>query len=134
MNKALWAAAILLALAFAFGGFMKATADFPQMIERMPWVAGVPWWVTRLAGVSELLGAIGLILPAATRIKPQLTGVAALGLALVMVLAAALHLSRGEYSAIAINAVLGGLAGFVAYGRLKLSPIEPKVKTAAATA
>ena len=36
---------------------------------------------------------------------------------LVMVFAAVFHITRGEYPAIAINAVMGGLAAFVAYRR-----------------
>ena len=69
-------------------------------------------------------GAIGLILPAATKIKPTLTPLAALGLLTIMILAMAFHLSRGEAQALPINMVLGGLAAFVAWGRTKKAPIR----------
>jgi hypothetical protein len=84
----------------------------------------MPLAVVRFIGVSELLGAMGLILPAATKIKPFLTPLAALGLLTIMILAMAFHLSRGEVQATPINIVLGGLAAFVAWGRTKKVPVR----------
>jgi len=43
-----------------------------------------------------------------------------------MVLAAGLHLSIGEPQYVAINAVLGATAAFVAWGRLKKAQIAPR--------
>ncbi len=71
----------------------------------------------RLIGVSELLGGLGLILPAATGIAVLLTPIAAACLAFVMVLAAATHIRRKEPPGVAVNAVLFLLAAFVAWGR-----------------
>jgi hypothetical protein len=70
-----------------------------------------------------MLGAAGLILPAATGIAPWLTPLAGLGLVLTMVGAALTHARRGEYSNIGTNIVLLVLAAFVAYGRWMLAPI-----------
>lgn len=78
------------------------------------------------SGTAEILAAFGLILPAVTRIRPGLTPLAGAGLVLVMFGAAIFHLTRGEFINIATNLVLAALAGFVAYGRWRLSPIEPK--------
>jgi putative oxidoreductase len=86
----------------------------------------VPRWLVRFIGTSELLGALGLILPAAMRIKPVLTGFAALGLLTIMVLAALFHASRGEFGMLRVNSVLGALAAFVAWGRLKKAPIPAR--------
>ena len=77
----------------------------------------------RFIGVVELLGALGLILPAATRIMPKLTPLAASGLLVVMVLASVTHISRGEYPMIIANVVLGALAAFIAWGRLTRAPL-----------
>jgi hypothetical protein len=77
-------------------------------------------------GVCELLGAVGLILPSATRVLPVLTPVAASALTLVMVLAAGTHFSYGELPVIGVNVVLGGLAAFVAWGRFRRAPIAPR--------
>ena len=70
-------------------------------------------------GVCEGLGGIGLIVPAMTRVAPRLTPITAAGLAIIMILAAGFHIARGEYSFfLPINLVLGGVAAFIAYGRL----------------
>jgi hypothetical protein len=60
-----------------------------------------------------------------TGVKPKLTPFAALGLTLVMILAAAFHVVRGEYNFVPINLVLGGVAAFIVYGRLYVRPIAP---------
>ena len=77
----------------------------------------------RAIGVSELLGAIGLILPAALRIKPILTPLAASGIAVIMILATAYHIYAGEPP---VTIAFFLLAAFVAWGRFKKVPIEPK--------
>jgi putative oxidoreductase len=45
----------------------------------------------------------------------------------VMLLAAVFHIGRGEWFALPVNFVLGGLAAFVAWGRLRRAPIFPRV-------
>ena len=67
-----------------------------------------------------------VILPAATRIKPWLTPLAGAGLTVIMVLAAIFHATRGEWPMIGINATLGGLAAFIAWGRFKKAPIRAR--------
>ena len=47
-------------------------------------------------GACEFLGGAGLILPAMTGVKPKLTSFAAIGLTLIMILAAIFHIVRGE--------------------------------------
>lgn len=127
MNIALWIVQILLALAFGASGFMKAFMPIDQLGAQMAWVNDVnPLLMVRLPGIAEVLGAIGLILPSALRIQPRLTVYAAYALALVMVLAAIFHISRGEYSDLVPNIVLLALSLFVGYGRTKLAPIEPR--------
>ena len=72
-----------------------------------------------------MLGAVGVVLPALTRVQPKLTPLAAAGLVVVMVLAMANHIMAGEFM-IVPNLVLGGLAAFVAWGRFKRAPIAPR--------
>jgi putative oxidoreductase len=74
-------------------------------------------------GVAEILGAIGLILPAITGIAPWLTVTAAAGLVVVMVSASTFHASRREYSNIGMNVVLLLLAVLVIVGRLTFAPL-----------
>ena len=69
---------------------------------------------------------MGLVLPSLTRILPRLTPIAAKGLLIIMILAAGHHLMNGEAKFVPVNAVLGGLALFVAWGRWKKAPIPPR--------
>jgi len=126
LNIALWGVQILLGLAFFGAGLMKATTPVEELAANMPWVQGAMGSYVRFIGVSEVLGGLGLVLPAATRIKPGLTVLAALALAVVMVLATVTHVVRGEFDVIAFNLVLGGLAAFVAWGRAKKAPIAAR--------
>ena len=117
MNIVLWIIAGVLALAFAAAGFMKATAPKEKLAESMDWVEDFSPATIKLIGVVEILGAIGLVLPAALDIAPALTPLAASGLTLTMVLAALTHLRRKEHQMIVVNVVLGALALFVAIMR-----------------
>jgi uncharacterized membrane protein YphA (DoxX/SURF4 family) len=117
MHVFLWIVQVLLAAAFGMAGVMKATQPKEKLEPRMPWVQDFSPGTVRFIGIVELLGALGLILPAATGIVPVLTPIAAAGLAVVMVLAAATHIRRKEPSGVAVNAVLFALAAIVAWGR-----------------
>lgn len=117
MNIVLWIIAAVLAAAFAAAGFMKATTPKEKLAENMGWVDDFSSGTVKLIGVVEILGAVGLVLPAALDIAPWLTPLAASGLALTMVLAAVVHARRKEYPLIGVNVVLGGLALFVAVMR-----------------
>jgi putative oxidoreductase len=122
----LWIAQILLFAAFAMAGFLKTTTPLDQLAGMMPWVGAVPGGLVRFIGCAELAGAIGVLLPAVTRVQPGLTPLAALGLLTVMLLASIFHLSRGEAQVLPTNAVLGGLAAFVAWGRSRRAPIAAR--------
>ena len=111
---------------FLFVGAMKAFQPVEFLHANMPWSNDVPLWVPRLAGYSEIVGAIGVILPAVTRIKPILSPLAAAGLGVVMALAAFFHWSRGEFPESIPVLVLVALASFVAYARWKIVPITPR--------
>ncbi len=128
MHVALWIVQSLLALAFAGAGATKLFTPIAELATKGMggWVVDSPDALIRFIGASEVLGAIGLIAPAATRIAPKLTPAAAAALALVMVLAAGTHASYGEYTAVVPNVVIGGLAAFVAWGRLVRHPITAR--------
>ena len=88
-------------------GAMKATQPIAVLVDTLGWPAAVPAALVRVIGVAELLGGLGLILPAATRVKPMLTPLAGVGLAMVMLLATIFHISRGELGALPLPLVLG---------------------------
>lgn len=115
LHIGLWVLQVLLALFFAMAGWAKITTPYNELAAGMAWVAAVPEWLVRFIGVAELAGAVGLILPAALRIKPILTPMAAVGLFIIMVLAAIMHLMRGE--PIMTNVLIGVVAAITAWGR-----------------
>lgn len=125
LNIGLWVAQVLLAVAFGMAGTMKTTKPIAELVKAMPWVSDAPALI-RFIGLAELAGSLGLLLPSLTRIKPRLTPLAALGLVVVMVLAALFHIARGEVAAVPVNLALGGLAAFVAWGRGRKAPIGPR--------
>lgn len=124
MNKLLWGVQGLLAVAFIMGGGMKVVTPATELAQQMNWVNQVPVTVVRVIGLLEVLGAIGLILPAALKIKPQLTPIAAAGLALTMLGAIFTHLVLDEPEQIVPGLILGSLASFVAWGRTKKVPLH----------
>jgi putative oxidoreductase len=124
-NISLWVVQVLLALAFGMAGIMKTTRPIADLAKNMNWVADLPSLV-RFIGASELAGAIGLLLPSLTRIAPRLTPLAAVGLVTVMILAAAFHISRGEFAMMPPSVILGLLSAFVAWGRFVKAPILPR--------
>ncbi len=117
MNITLWIIQALLALVFLMAGFMKTFRPLDALAQRMSWVSKVPSPLVRLLGISEWLGAIGLILPALTQILPWLTALAAVGLALIMIGATVFHASRREFPGAGFTVIILILAVFVAYGR-----------------
>lgn len=117
MSIALWVLQILLALMFLMAGVQKSFRPEEKLHESFPWAQDFSLGTVRFIGVSELLAAVGLILPAVTGIWPILTPLAAVGLAIIMLLAMVVHYRRNEYGAIGFNAVLLILAVVVAWGR-----------------
>ena len=122
MNIALWIVQVLLAGMFLMAGVMKAF-QYERAKASLPWVKDVPRGLTTFIGISELLGGLGLLLPAITGTLPWLTPLAGAGLALIMILAIGFHASRREMPAIGFNLVLFVLAAFVAYGRFLIVPL-----------
>lgn len=128
-NVLLWALQILWGVFFSFTGFGKVLAADPavwhRMVHQVAWFSAVPQGLFVFIGLCEGLGGVALIVPTMTRIAPKLTPIAAAGLALIMVLAAAFHIARGEASFfVPVNLILGGVAALIAYGRFAL-PIAP---------
>lgn len=118
MNIALWIGQVALAGIFALSGVLKSTQSRDRMIETGQTAAKiVPLPFMRVAGVSELVGVLGVILPWATGIARVLTPVAAVGFAVIMVFAATIHSRLREPRAIATNAGIFVVAVLVSWGR-----------------
>ena len=114
MTYVLWIVQAVLAILFLFAGGMKLVLPLDALYAQMP--LPLPGIFLRFIGACEVLGALGLILPGITRIRPELTSLAARGLVLIMV-GAAMFTPPESLSLAAIPLVIGLLAAFVAYGR-----------------
>lgn len=118
MNLTLWICQIMLALVFAGSGVAKSTMSRERLLATgQSGIALYPMPVVRFTALSELLAAVGLLLPWATGIAPLLTPLAAVGLCVVMVGAAVAHTRLHEPWSVAANGVLFALALLVAVGR-----------------
>lgn len=115
MEIAYWVVAVLLGVFYLYAGGKKVVQSQEQLAPMMAWVDTVPMWLVRCIGVVELLGVVGLVLPPLTGVAPVLALVAAIGFAVLQVLATGLHLSRGEVKEIGLNIVLIALAAVAAW-------------------
>ena len=109
MNIVLAIAALAVSAFVAFGFFkagkFKATASRETMLQAgFGWIQKLPTGVVRLIAWLELAGAAGIVLaPLAAYFVPGfawaalLGQLAAAGLALTMVVAALMHIARGEF-------------------------------------
>lgn len=120
MNTALWIVAGLLAVAYlASGGGKlilpkKKIADFGASAR---WVEDFSPGSVKAIGAFEILGAVGLILPATLDIAPALVPLAALGLVLIMTGAVITRIRRDEFTFMLADLAYLVLAAFVAWGR-----------------
>ncbi|MEU0881427.1 DoxX family protein [Lentzea sp. NPDC005914] len=119
MNIALWVVQGLLAAAYLAAGLMKLFRSREQMVASgsFEWAKDMTDGAVKAIGAVEVLGALGLVLPELTGIMPVLTPIAAVGLVIVQVFAARVHLKLGETKSLPVNMVLLLLAAFVAVGR-----------------
>ena len=123
MNILLWVLQVLLAVAFLAHGllFLFPPAAFVDQMN-----ASLPRWFQLFLGVAEILAAVGLTLPGATRIQPWLVWCAAAGIMIVMISATVFHIMRGETSSAVTTFLLLLVATFVAYTRWRVMPIRPR--------
>ena len=121
MNVVLWIAHVLRALMFLIHG--RTMVQPPAQVQAgMSYVQDLSPGLRRFISVVEILASIGLVLPPLVNIAPILAPIAAAGLVIVMLLAAAYHVPRRERPNIVLNLGLAPLALFVAYGRCVLVP------------
>ena len=112
----LWMLQGLLMFVFVSSGVGK----FVMTAEEMAGPVALPLWFLRFIGGAEVLGGVGLLLPAATGITPGLTRLAALGLAAIMVGATATTLMGEPKTLAALPVVVLCLVSYVAYARREI--------------
>jgi uncharacterized membrane protein YphA (DoxX/SURF4 family) len=110
----IWILHILVALFFIIAGANK-TFNFEKAKESLPWTKEYPKSFVLFIGIAELLGAIGLILPIAIDVLPIFTPLAAIGLAVIMLLATLFHIRRKEIKVIPLNIILLVISLLIAF-------------------
>ena len=108
------AAQVLLAAVFCVLGAAKVTQPMPVLVQQFGWPGALSEPVVQAIGVLELLGALGLLLPALIRIRRELTRLAALSLMHLMLVAGLYHLTQREIFDLPGPLILGALAAYVA--------------------
>src|SRR5215208_1517868 len=114
LDIVLWSVQGFLALFFLAAGTPKISG---RGIQKWTGFSDLPRSQVVFIGLAEVLGAAGLVLPMATGVLPWLTPLAAVGLAIIVLMATGFHLRADER----LNAVETGLwaaiAAAVAIGR-----------------
>jgi hypothetical protein len=117
INLVLWSVQVFLALFFLGAGAPKILG---RGMERWTGFAEMPRSQVVFIGLAEVLGAMALVLPMATGVWPWLTPLAAVGLAIIVLMATGFHL-RADERLNALETVLwAGIAGVIAIGRWDL--------------
>ena len=120
----LWCAQGFLALFFFAGGAPKVLG---RGIDAWVGFSDLPRGEVILVGVMEVLAAVGLIFPEATGILPWLTPMAAIGLAVIGLMAAGFHARANEWLNILETSLLASIAAVVTIGRWDLVTARPDI-------
>lgn len=117
-GRTVWVVQVMLSIVFAVLGVMKLVMSIESLAQFMIWPAQVAPWLVRFNGAAELIGALGLVLPAITGIAPWLMRWAAFGLAAVMVLALGYNLMLFQGVMLLPNLILLVMALYVGVRRM----------------
>jgi uncharacterized membrane protein len=125
LSRALWILQVLLAVFFALGsGVPKLLIPVDQLPMPIPLPQAFVWFI----GTCEVLGALGLLLPGLTHVRPGLTPLAAACLVVLTICAAVYQLLAHQTESAVFALVIGALAACVAYGRWRLVPLRAQPK------
>jgi hypothetical protein len=117
LHHLLWGVQAFLALFFLGAGVPKISG---RGIDRWTGFSDLPRSLTVFIGTVEILGAAGLVVPMATGVLPWFTPLAAVGLALVVLLAAGFHLRADERLEAVESGLWASIAAVIAIGRWSL--------------
>jgi uncharacterized membrane protein YphA (DoxX/SURF4 family) len=118
MNTIFWILQALTAAVFMYSGINKSIYSEQTLVSKgQTGVQGLPVGWIRFIGITEIIGAIGLILPVALKILPSLTMISATGFAIIMILAVRIHYKRAEPRCVVNNLILLGLCVAIAWYR-----------------
>lgn len=125
MNTALWITAGVVAAGFVIGGtalLLLPKEKYRALGANQHWVDDFGNGHLKTIGTIKVLGAIGLVLPAAVGVAPLLAPIAACGLMLFMAGAATTRLRRSEWAYMAGDIAFIAVFAFLAWGRFAVAP------------
>ena len=131
LNASLWTLQVLLGLFF---GLASGAPKLILPIEQLSMPLPLPHAFVVAIGVAEMLGALGLILPGLTRVRPWLTPLAAACLVLLTICASVYQVLGQQPGNAVFALVIGALAGVVAYARWRVAPLGGQPLAAAQAA
>jgi uncharacterized membrane protein len=118
MNVLLWVLQGLVSLVFLFSGGVKLVMSTEAMQKMSPPNSiMLPGAFVKFIGVMEILGGLGLILPGLTKLRRNLTPIAAFCLLIIMIGAVVITIMGPGVGAAIIPFVVGILCAVIAYGR-----------------
>ena len=117
LNLVVWSVQGFLALFFLGAGAPKIIG---RGLEQWTGFSDQPRPLVIFIGFTEVLGAAGLVLPMATGILPWLTPLAAVGLAVIVLMAAGFHIRADERLNALETALWASIAAVVAISRWDL--------------
>lgn len=122
MNTILWILQALSSTIFMYSGICKSSLPIKKLVyeKGQTGVEFLSLPLVRFIGVSEVLGAIALILPVWLNILPFLTPASAILLAVIMLPAGVIHYKRKEPKNVLTNVILFSICLFIAYERIVL--------------
>ena len=120
MNTLLWILQVLMSAAFMYSGINKSTFSIRKLVyeKGQTGVENLSLPFVRFIGISEILGAVGIILPWWLNILPILTPVSAILFAFIMIPAAIIHYKRKEPKNVLTNVLFFCICIFITYGRI----------------
>ncbi len=122
LNITLWILQWALGISLIGAGVFKLALPPEQAFEIFPWGADIGILFT-VTSIFDVLGGVGVILPALLKIAPRLTPIAAAGVVALMLSSVVFYLTRGEVAEIVPNLVMAVIAAFIAWGRWSAAPI-----------
>ncbi|GAA5153311.1 DoxX family protein [Microbacterium pseudoresistens] len=124
MNIALWIVAGVFAIGFVAGGIIKLTWPHEKYAAKLHWAQDFTPGKVKFMGAIEILGGLGLVLPALFGVAPVLVPIAASGMALYMAGAVTERIRRSEYRDLLGDLVFLAAMLFVAWGRYAIAPFS----------
>ncbi len=125
MDTALWIVTGLLAVIYLLSGALKIAWSKERIHatnDAAHWVEDFSPAMIKTIGALEVLGAVGLVLPAVVDVAPFLVPVTALCLAGLMAGAAVVRIRRREPKAMVADLVYLAACAFVTWGRFGPEP------------